>query len=184
MLIEPESIDWVITDPPYAKEYLPLYSDLSRCAERWLRPGGSLLVMSGQSYLLEVLKSLDTSLTYQWMLAYLTPGGQSAQLWDRKVNTFWKPILWCVKGTYEGPWIGDVCKSAVNDNDKNHHHWGQSESGLYDIMKRFCQPGQRVLDPMMGAGTTGVVAQRLGCEFIGIDVSEEHFRTAAERLCG
>jgi DNA modification methylase len=48
--LPPESIDWVITDPPYAKEYLPLYSDLSRCAERWLKPGGSLLVMCGQSY--------------------------------------------------------------------------------------------------------------------------------------
>jgi hypothetical protein len=120
--LQPESIDWVITDPPYAKEYLPLYSDLSRCTERWLRPGGSLLIMSGQSYSREVLNALASHLTCHWMLAYLTPGGQSAQLWDRKVNTFWKPVLWCVKGDYEGPWIGDVCKSAVNDNDKNHHH--------------------------------------------------------------
>jgi DNA modification methylase len=139
--------------------------------------------MSGQSYLEEVLKSLDTSLTYQWMLAYLTPGGQSPQLFPRKVNTFWKPILWCVKGTYEGPWIGDVCNSAVNDNDKDHHVWGQSESGLYDLMRRFCQPGQTVLDPMMRAGTTGVVALKLGCEFIGIDREREHYQTACERLC-
>jgi 16S rRNA G966 N2-methylase RsmD len=54
--IEPESIDWVITDPPYSREHLPLYSDLARCAARWLKPGGSLLAMSGQSYLLEVSK--------------------------------------------------------------------------------------------------------------------------------
>lgn len=90
--LQPESIDWVITDPPYAEEYLPLYSDLSRCAERWLKPGGSLLVMSGQSYSREVLNALATSLTCHWELAYLTPGGQSAQLWERKVNTFWKPV--------------------------------------------------------------------------------------------
>jgi 16S rRNA G966 N2-methylase RsmD len=180
--IEPQSIDWVITDPPYAKEYLPLYSDLSRCAERWLKPGGSLLVMSGQSYPTEVFNALSLHLSYQWELTYLTPGGQSAQIWDRRVNTFWKPILWYVKGRYEGPWIGDVCKSAVNDNDKTYHEWGQSESGLYDLMKRFCQPGQRVLDPMMGAGTTGVVALKLGCEFIGIDCAEEHYNTARKRL--
>jgi 16S rRNA G966 N2-methylase RsmD len=55
-LIKPQSVDWVITDPPYAKEYLPLYSDLSRRAELWLKPGGSLLVMSGQSYLPEVVR--------------------------------------------------------------------------------------------------------------------------------
>ncbi len=145
--LPPESFEWIVTDPPYKKGYLPLFTDLSRRAELWLKPGGSLLVMSGQSYSLEVLNALATSLTYHWELAYLTPGGQSAQIWDRKINTFWKPVRWCVKGTYEGPWIGDVCKSAVNDNDKDFHDWGQSESGLYDLMKRFCQPGQRVLDP-------------------------------------
>jgi 16S rRNA G966 N2-methylase RsmD len=74
--IKPESFDWVITDPPYAKEYLPLLTDLSRCAERWLKPGGSLLVMSGQSYLEEVVHALSSHLTYRWQLTYLTPGGQ------------------------------------------------------------------------------------------------------------
>lgn len=72
----------------------------------------------------------------------------------------------------------------MNDNDKDFHDWGQSESGLYDLMKRFCQPGDRVLDPMMGAATTGVVALKLGCEFIGIDLDREHYQTARKRLCG
>ncbi len=29
-------------------------------------------------------------MTYHWTVAYLTPGGQAVQLWDRKVNAFWK----------------------------------------------------------------------------------------------
>ena len=43
---------------------------------------------------------------------------------------------------------------------------------------------EKILDPMMGAGTTGVVALKLGCEFIGIDLSKEHYQTARKRLCG
>jgi DNA modification methylase len=36
----------------------------------------------------------------------------------------------------------------------------------------------------MGAGTTGVVALKLGCEFIGIELAEEHYQTARKRLYG
>jgi len=91
-------VDFIITDPPYEEEYLPLYGDLARKAQGWLPEGGSLLVMTGQSYLPEILATMTPHLTYQWTLSYLTPGGQSAQLWQRKVNTFWKPVLWFVKG--------------------------------------------------------------------------------------
>ncbi len=35
-----ESIDHIISDPPYPREYLPLWSDLSLMASRVLKPGG------------------------------------------------------------------------------------------------------------------------------------------------
>ena len=46
-----------------------------------------------------------------------------------------------------------MAKSAVNDNDKRFHHWGQSESGMADIINRFSKPGDTILDPSMGGGT-------------------------------
>jgi len=176
------SADWIITDPPYSKKFLPLYADLSEFAARVLKPGGSLLAMVGQSYLPEVLQLLGRHLKYQWALAYHTPGGQAVQLWERKVNTFWKPVLWFVKGRYEGDWIGDVCRSNVNDNDKQHHEWGQSESGMADIVERFTYPGQTICDPFCGGGTTGVVAVRMNRLFIGLDSDEEAIETTRRRL--
>lgn len=167
--IERETVDYIITDPPYGKEDLPLYGELGRLSTHALKPGGSLLVMTGQSYLPGVIELLSLHIQYHWMLSYLTPGGQSAQLWERKVNTFWKPVLWFVKGKYSGQWVGDVARSNTNDNDKRFHEWGQSESGMADLMRRFLRPGDVVLDPFLGGGTTGVVALQMQCVFIGAD---------------
>ena len=177
---EPHSFDVIITDPPYPKEYLSLYGTLAEESVRLLKPGGSLVVMCGQSYLPEILALMVPHLTYQWMSAYLTPGGQSAQLWTRKVNTFWKPILWFVNGTYSGDWKGDVLKSQ--ENDKRFHGWGQSESGMADIVERFSLPGDTILDPFCGAGTTGVVAVEMGRKFTGIDIDPKAIEMTKERL--
>jgi len=123
--------------------------------------------MVGQSYLPEVMRRLCEHLRYRWTIAYLMPGGQSVQQFPEKVNTFWKPIL--LFGT-AAEWIGDVCRSDVNDNDKRHHHWGQSESGMADLVERLTKPGQLVCDPFLGGGTTAIVSLALNRRFIGCDV--------------
>lgn len=165
------TIDAIITDPPYPKEYLGVYGELAAEAARVLRPGGTLAVMVGQSYLPDVLAAMVPHIRYHWTLAYMTPGGQAVQLWDRKVNTFWKPVLWFVNGRYEGDWIGDVARSQANDNDKSRHEWGQSESGMADLIERLTRPGDHILDPFSGGATTGVMAVRLGRRYTGIDIN-------------
>lgn len=177
-----DSVDFIITDPPYPQDYLHTYSDLSKLALRVLKPGGSLLAMAGQSYLPEVMARLSECLDYHWTVAYLTPGGQAVQVWDRKVNTFWKPVLWFTKGEYTGAWIGDVTRSAVNDNDKQHHKWGQSESGMADLIERFTKPGDTILDPFVGGGTTAVVAVALARYVIAADVDQRQLDITAGRL--
>jgi site-specific DNA-methyltransferase (adenine-specific) len=163
--IPDESIDCIITDPPYPQEYIPTYSHLSRVAARVLKPGGSLLAMAGQSYLPDVLARLAEHLTYHWTIAYLTPGG-----------------LWFTKGVYAGGWVGDVSRSAVNDNDKAHHDWGQSESGMADLIERFTKPGETLLDPFVGGGTTAVVGVSLARYVIAADVDQAQLDITAGRL--
>jgi hypothetical protein len=181
--VEPESVDCIITDPPYPYRFLDVYSDLAQFADYALKPGSSLVVMTGQSYLPEVMQRLaSTGLKYQWLCAYLTPGGQSPQMWERKVNTFWKPILWFVKGNYIGPWIGDVCQSAVNNNDKRFHEWGQSESGMTDIIGRFTKTDQLICDPFVGGGTTAIVAMEMERRFVGCDINDEFVKTTLGRV--
>ena len=181
-MVEANSVDYIITDPPYPKEYIPLYGDLSRLASSVLKPGGSLIVMCGQSYLPQVIQELCKSMNYHWCMAYMTPGGQSPQLFHKKVNTFWKPVLWFVKGEYSGDYVGDVLKSDTNDNDKRFHEWGQSYSGMADIVKRFTNPGDIILDPFLGGGTTGVAAVTLGRRFIGADIEQSNVDIASDRI--
>ena len=182
--IEPASIDAIITDAPYPKEFLPVYDDLATFADYALKPGGSLIVMTPQSYLPEIIEKLSRRLVYHWTAAYLTPGGQAVQVWPKRVNTFWKPLLWFTKGDYAGPWLGDVARSDTNDNEKQHHHWGQSESGMKDILERWSEPGQIVCDPFLGGGTTAVLAMRLKRKFVGCDVDKKCVADSLARVKG
>lgn len=181
--IDPESIDCIITDPPYPEEFLDCFKWLADCAADWLKPNGTLAVMSGQAHLPRVIQYLcsNDQITYRWTMAYLTPGGQAVQVFPRKVNTFWKPIIILQKGN-GGDWIGDVCKSDTNNNDKRFHHWGQSESGIADVIDRLTFPGQTICDPFLGGGTTGVVAVQMNRLFIGCDIDENNVKITAMRL--
>ncbi len=180
--IEDNSIDLIVTDPPYPKEFLPLYKDLAEFAARVLKPGGSLVAMAGQSYLPEIFDLMKVDgLQYNWTISYLTPGGQAPQLWQRKVNAFWKPVLWYTKGKNQR-WVGDVVKSAVNDNDKRFHFWGQSESGMGNLISKVSSVGDIIVDPFMGGGTTGLVSLQLHRKFIGIEIDANSFLGAKKRI--
>ena len=43
-------------------------------------------------------------------------------------------------------------------------------------------PGQTILDPFMGSGTTGVACANLGRKFIGIEIEPKYFDIACERI--
>jgi site-specific DNA-methyltransferase (adenine-specific) len=171
--------DWIITDPPYPKEYLPLYETLAIRANDWLKEGGLLVAMCGQSYLNEIYAMMSKHLTYYWTACYLTPGACAAMR-QVNVNTQWKPLLIFGKGKYTGKIFGDVFRSEANDKD--FHKWGQSVSGMVDIVSKLTLPGQSILDPFCGAGTTGIAALRHGCLFTGLELDAENHKISMTRL--
>jgi site-specific DNA-methyltransferase (adenine-specific) len=50
------------------------------------------------------------------------------------------------------------------------------------IIERYTQPGDTVLDPFMGSGTTGVACVKLGRHFIGIEKEPKYFDIAQRRI--
>ena len=50
------------------------------------------------------------------------------------------------------------------------------------FIRLHSQPGQVVVDPFMGSGTTGVACARLGRRFIGIEIDRKWFDVAVKRV--
>jgi site-specific DNA-methyltransferase (adenine-specific) len=51
-----------------------------------------------------------------------------------------------------------------------------------DHILSWSNPGDTVLDPFLGSGTTGVAAKNLNRKFIGIELDEEYYNIANERI--
>ena len=62
------------------------------------------------------------------------------------------------------------------------HPTQKPEYLLERIILASTEEGDTILDPFVGSGTTGVVAKRLGRNFIGIDAEEEYLEIAKSRL--
>jgi site-specific DNA-methyltransferase (adenine-specific) len=50
------------------------------------------------------------------------------------------------------------------------------------LIRWWSEPGEIVLDPFMGSGTTGVACAKRGRRFIGIEIEERYFDIACERI--
>jgi len=65
---------------------------------------------------------------------------------------------------------------------KTPHPTEKPEDLLERILFLGSREGDWILDPFMGSGTTGVIAKRLGRNFIGIEIDEEFFDMAKNRI--
>lgn len=172
-------VDAIVTDPPYPADFFDEYDALSEVSARVLAPDGVLVAMVGQTHLPTYIARLEQHLLYRWCGAYLTEG-PATRIRARKVGTKWKPIL--VFGASEKFLTQDVFSSERED--KEHHGWGQSESGVADLVERFTDPGALVVDPFLGGGTTAVVCRDLGRRFVGCDLDERAIEKTTKRLDG
>ena len=51
-----------------------------------------------------------------------------------------------------------------------------------DHLRSWTNPGDTILDPFMGSGTTGVACAQLGRNFIGIELDPDYFAIAEKRI--
>jgi modification methylase len=70
---------------------------------------------------------------------------------------------------------------GINDIDKA-HPTQKPEALLHRLLVATTNPGDVVLDPFFGTGTTGAVAKMLGRDWIGIEREPAYRAAAAERL--
>mgnify|MGYP000047131010 CR=1 FL=1 len=81
-------------------------------------------------------------------------------------------------------WHIPLCTGAerVRINGAKAHSTQKPEALLYRVILASSNPGDVVLDPFFGSGTTGVVARRLRRHWIGIEKDERYVAIARERI--
>ncbi|MDQ6695486.1 MAG: site-specific DNA-methyltransferase [Chloroflexota bacterium] len=81
-------------------------------------------------------------------------------------------------------WELPLCTGAerVRVNGEKAHATQKPEALLYRVILASSNPGDLVLDPFFGTGTTGAVAKRLHRHWIGIEQDLKYVRIAEERI--
>lgn len=82
-------------------------------------------------------------------------------------------------------WLLPICSGSERLKDgqgKKAHSTQKPEALLYRVLLATSNPGDVVLDPFFGSGTTGAVAKTLGRRFIGIERDKAYIEAAERRL--
>jgi site-specific DNA-methyltransferase (adenine-specific) len=173
-------VNFIWTDPPYAKEYLWTYSTLSQRAAEVLRPSGHLFAYAGSFHLPEVLRRLGEHLTFWWTVGLIY---DTTPMFGRGIGNQWKAVVWYRKEPAVVTWdtlIFDTVGSAKRK--ASGHPWEQPGRDAYRYILSLTEENDLILDPMCGSGSTLRAAKDLGRRAIGIEIEEKYCEIAAKRL--
>lgn len=206
--IPDESCSLIFTDPPYDRASLHWFAHLGLLASKILVPGGSLITYCGQYVIPEVIEAVSpqwsadeqdrglpgchdwldddgekvfNTMRWFWVNCCLHTGG-TAQMREYGIKVKWKPMLWFVKGDFRRDretWVEDLVTSR---QEKESHPWQQSVIEARHYIDTLTNPGELVVDPFCGGGTTAVAAKQLGRRWWTADVNPVHVETARGRL--
>ncbi len=84
-------------------------------------------------------------------------------------------------------WTIPICSGGERIKDGNGakaHSTQKPEALLHRVIVSSTKPGDVILDPFFGSGTTGAVAKRLGRRFVGLERDPRYARIASARIAG
>ena len=184
--LEAGSVDAVVTDPPYGIAYDASHekykNGISRDAADWdidpfdpspiLALGKPTIMWGGNCFALRLPDHAG------W-LCWVKTMRNDADIRQADMELAWTN---CIRRprTFRHLWVGAYRDS---ENGIRNVHPTQKPIRLMEWCIRLCtQPGDTILDPFMGSGTTGVAAVKTGRNFIGIEIDPGYFAIAQKRI--
>jgi site-specific DNA-methyltransferase (adenine-specific) len=186
------AVDFALTDPPYIAGYIARdgRSVLNDDTDTWLRPAFAELhrVLKRDAFAVSFYGWHKTDLFFNaWRRAGFRIGGHIVFRKNyASKSSFLQYRHECayllVKGRPAVPAtpLPDVLDWTYTGNRL--HPTQKSVRILQPIIEAFTAPGQLVLDPFAGSGSTCVAAQMSGRGYLGIELDSKHHRTALMRL--
>lgn len=117
----------------------------------------------------------------EWILCWAYSGGGSSGKWGFNA---WQPLLAYGKDPYLSNGLGrrpDLIYQTETA-EKNGHPCPKPLGVWTKIVNRCSLPGETILDPFMGSGTTGVACVQTGRNFIGIEIDPNYYAIAQKRI--
>jgi site-specific DNA-methyltransferase (adenine-specific) len=145
-----------------------------------LNPGGLMVVFSDWRQLPVTSDALQAA-GFTWRGIGVWDKAGSARPYRGGFRAQAEFFAWGSKGALAGTTYSAGVFTVQQRPGEKLHQVGKPLS-LMDALVNAC--GQRVLDPFMGSGTTGVAAIKQGKHFTGIEVTEHYFQVAVDRLRG
>jgi hypothetical protein len=178
-----EKCDLIFCDPPYSKEFIPLYGDLGAWAQENLKPGGYMACYAGHYHLPDVLDQLRRHLNYIWTFVVIHKGHYDAKVvHPHRILATWKPVLLFANGKPAAPHptMRDV---FVSSRSKDHYPHEQPMEDAVFFVGCLSQPGDLVVDVCCGSATSGCAVVRLGeRRYVGYDQDSKAIAIARRRV--
>lgn len=175
------SVDLIFTDPPYPREYLPLYGWLAQEAARVLKPGGLCITLAGHIYLNDVMRLMAPHLDWHWIGGMPNTLGSVGRVHPRQMMCGWKPCLWYSKGVSDKhAYVFDMWQPR--GADKQHHDWGQPVDWVMYYLNKLTQKGALLWEPFAGGGTVPAVCKMLKRNYIAFEIDPDTAARARARV--
>lgn len=110
--------------------------------------------------------------------AIFNPAGAGFSRWGFTTS---QPILYYGKDPHS-PAKKPQAVLSTELSEKNGHPCPKPFKLMRWLVERASLPGETILDPFMGSGTTGVAAVKLGRKFTGIEIDPGYFDIACRRI--
>ncbi|MGA3354795.1 MAG: DNA methyltransferase [Acidimicrobiales bacterium] len=180
-----QSVDAIVTDPPYDNDGVPLYEPLGTFCLRVLKPGRLAVVYAGNLQLDREMSFLERGgLTYMWHGVNVL-AGRHTRVRTRMVFGQHRSVLLYSAGPYRPrTWLNDVvfAEGRGGPEERPLHPWQQALEPVRHWVRQVTEPGELIVDPFIGSGTTAVAAVMEGRRFVGCDIDPGCVETTRRRL--
>ncbi len=193
------------------EEYVDWTRNWMSVCKKVLKPNGSFYIAIGDDFAANVKVIADELGLFMrnWIIWHYTFGQQTKNKFARSHTHIFYLVKDAKSFTFNDHAVRVPSDRQLIYNDRRANPKGKMPNDVWDEFSRVCgtfkerqgwhpcqmpeslltriivassNPGDCVLDPFSGSGTTAAVAYQLGRDYVGIDVSEEYVRNANERL--